>query len=40
MSYTLGSNVFTAAYQRMSGDDPFPYIANSDPYLVNFVQIE
>ncbi|VVN38635.1 OprD family porin [Pseudomonas fluorescens] len=39
VSYTLGSNVFTAAYQRMSGDDPFPYIANSDPYLVNFVQI-
>lgn len=38
-SYTLGSSVFTAAYQRMSGDDPFPYIANSDPYLVNFVQI-
>ncbi|WP_024657997.1 OprD family porin [Pseudomonas syringae USA007] len=38
-SYTLGSNVFSAAYQRMSGDDPFPYIANSDPYLVNFVQI-
>ena len=39
VSYTLGSSVFTAAYQRMSGDDPFPYIANSDPYLVNFVQI-
>lgn len=39
VSYTLGANVFTAAYQRMSGDDPFPYIANSDPYLVNFVQI-
>lgn len=39
VAYTLGSNVFTAAYQRMSGDDPFPYIANSDPYLVNFVQI-
>ncbi|WP_024697648.1 OprD family porin [Pseudomonas avellanae] len=38
-SYTLGSNVFSAAYQRMSGDNPFPYIANSDPYLVNFVQI-
>lgn len=38
-SYTLGSNVFSAAYQRMSGDDPFPYIANTDPYLVNFVQI-
>ncbi|KKA05082.1 porin [Pseudomonas ogarae] len=39
VSYTLGANVFTAAYQHMSGDDPFPYIANSDPYLVNFVQI-
>lgn len=39
VAYTLGSNVFTAGYQRMSGDDPFPYIANSDPYLVNFVQI-
>jgi hypothetical protein len=39
VAYTLGSHVFTAAYQRMSGDDPFPYIANSDPYLVNFVQI-
>lgn len=39
VAYTLGSNVLTAAYQRMSGDDPFPYIANSDPYLVNFVQI-
>ncbi|WP_146050836.1 OprD family outer membrane porin, partial [Pseudomonas syringae] len=38
-SYTLGSSVFMAAYQRMSGDDPFPYIAYSDPYLVNFVQI-
>jgi len=39
VAYTLGGSVFTAAYQRMSGDDPFPYIANSDPYLVNFVQI-
>jgi len=39
VSYTLGGNVFGAAYQQMNGDDPFPYIANSDPYLVNFVQI-
>lgn len=39
VAYTLGASVFTAAYQQMSGDDPFPYIANSDPYLVNFVQI-
>ncbi|BAP42977.1 OprD family porin [Pseudomonas sp. 21LCFQ02] len=39
VAYTVGSHVLTAGYQRMSGDDPFPYIANSDPYLVNFVQI-
>ncbi|ENY78118.1 protein OpdO [Pseudomonas putida TRO1] len=39
VAYTLGGHMVTAAYQRMSGDDPFPYIANSDPYLVNFVQI-
>uniref|UniRef100_UPI00352B269D OprD family outer membrane porin n=1 Tax=Salmonella sp. E393-2 TaxID=3240324 RepID=UPI00352B269D len=23
----------------ISGDDPYPYIAGSDPYLVNFIQI-
>ncbi len=39
VAYTLGSHTFSAAYQRMSGADPFPYIANSDPFLVNFVQI-
>ena len=38
-TYTLGGHSFGAGYQRMSGDDPFPYIASSDPYLVNFVQI-
>ncbi|SDH19609.1 outer membrane porin, OprD family [Pseudomonas benzenivorans] len=38
-SYALGGHAFGAGYQRMSGDDPFPYIASSDPFLVNFVQI-
>ena len=38
-TYTLGGHAFGAGYQRMSGDDPFPYIASSDPFLVNFVQI-
>ena len=38
-TYSLGGHAFGAGYQRMSGDDPFPYIANSDPFLVNFVQI-
>lgn len=38
-TYTLGGHAIGAGYQRMSGDDPFPYIASSDPFLVNFVQI-
>jgi hypothetical protein len=38
-TYSLGGHAFAAAYQRMSGDDPFPYIASSDPFLVNFIQI-
>lgn len=38
-TYGLHGHAFAAGYQRMSGDDPFPYIAGSDPYLVNFVQI-
>lgn len=39
LTYKIGGHAIGGAYQRMSGDDPFPYIANSDPYLVNFVQI-
>ena len=38
-TYTLGGHAVGAGYQRMGGDDPFPYIASSDPFLVNFVQI-
>lgn len=38
-TYRLNAHAFGAGYQRMSGDDPFPYIAGSDPYLVNFIQI-
>ena len=38
-SYSLGGHALGLGYQRMSGDDPFPYISRSDPYLVNFVQI-
>jgi len=38
-TYKLGGHSVGAGYQRMSGSDPFPYIANSDPYLVNFVTI-
>ncbi|KJH86065.1 porin [Pseudomonas fluorescens] len=38
-TYSLAGHAFGLGYQRMSGDDPFPYISRSDPYLVNFVQI-
>jgi len=38
-TYKLTGHAFGAGYQRMSGDDPFPYITGSDPYLVNFIQI-
>ncbi|MDH0745448.1 OprD family porin [Pseudomonas sp. GD03842] len=38
-TYRLTAHAFGVGYQRMNGDDPFPYIAGSDPYLVNFIQI-
>ncbi|MFZ4967535.1 OprD family porin [Pseudomonas gingeri] len=38
-TYSLKGHALGVGYQRMSGDDPFPYIGHSDPYLVNFVQI-
>ncbi|MDE1163982.1 MAG: OprD family porin [Pseudomonas sp.] len=39
LSYSLSGHKFSAAYQHMSGDTAFPYVDGSDPYLVNFVQI-
>jgi hypothetical protein len=39
VSYALSGHKFSAAYQHMSGDSAFPYVDGSDPYLVNFVQI-
>jgi hypothetical protein len=39
VTYRLKAHAFGVGYQRMTGDDPFPYIAGSDPYLVNFIQI-
>ncbi|ORB30952.1 OprD family outer membrane porin, partial [Mycobacterium paraseoulense] len=37
--YSLGNHAFGAAWQRMNGDDAFPYLKGSNPYLVNFVQV-
>lgn len=39
VSYALSGHKFSAGYQNMSGDSAFPYVDGSDPYLVNFVQI-
>ncbi|WP_349972523.1 OprD family porin [Pseudomonas caspiana] len=38
-TYKLKAHAFGIGYQRMSGDDPFPYISGSDPFLVNFIQV-
>ena len=39
IGYGLNGHKLSAAYQHMSGDTAFPYVDGSDPYLVNFVQI-
>ncbi|SEM37970.1 outer membrane porin, OprD family [Pseudomonas sp. ok272] len=39
VSYGLSGHKLTAGYQHMSGDSAFPYVDGSDPFLVNFVQI-
>ncbi|SED10851.1 outer membrane porin, OprD family [Pseudomonas saponiphila] len=39
LSYALSGHKLSAGYQHMSGDSAFPYVDGSDPYLVNFVQI-
>ncbi|RMP68747.1 hypothetical protein ALQ18_02656 [Pseudomonas marginalis pv. marginalis] len=38
-SYALNGHKLSAGYQRMFGESAFPYVDGSDPYLVNFVQI-
>ncbi|WP_409301792.1 OprD family porin [Pseudomonas sp. KCJK8993] len=39
VSYALDGHKLSAGYQHLSGDSAFPYADGSDPYLVNFVQI-
>ncbi|RMH84250.1 OprD family porin [Pseudomonas sp. AOB-7] len=39
LSYGIGSHKFGLGFQDMSGDTGYAYIDGSDPYLVNFVQI-
>ncbi|WP_172152513.1 MULTISPECIES: OprD family porin [Pseudomonas] len=39
LSYAHSGHKVSLAYQKMSGDTGYAYIDGSDPYLVNFVQI-
>ncbi|MDH4609769.1 OprD family porin [Pseudomonas sp. BN102] len=39
LSYGQGSHKVGLGYQRMSGDTGYAYIDGSDPFLINFVQI-
>jgi len=39
LGYGLGGHKFSLGYQQMSGDTGYAYIDGSDPFLVNFVQI-
>lgn len=39
LTYGAGAHSFGLGYQQMQGDSAFPYITDSDPYLVNYVQI-
>lgn len=39
LGYGLGAHKISLGYQQMSGDTGYAYIDGSDPFLVNFVQI-
>ncbi|WP_181298733.1 OprD family porin [Pseudomonas sp. Q2-TVG4-2] len=39
-TYSLGGHAFGAAYQDMSGNTGYPYIAGGDAFLVNYVMID
>lgn len=39
VSYKLGHSNFALGYQKMSGDTGYAYIAETDPFLVNYVQV-
>ncbi|ALI04333.1 outer membrane porin, OprD family [Pseudomonas sp. FW306-02-F02-AA] len=39
LGYTLGGHTLSAGWQRMIGDNSMPYLDGSNPYLVNYVQV-
>ena len=40
LTYSLGYNSFGLGYQKMSGDTGYAYLAVTDPYLVNYIQVQ
>jgi hypothetical protein len=39
LSYAHSGHTFSAGWQRMNGDNSMPYLDGSNPYLVNYVQV-
>lgn len=39
LGYSLGGHKFSAGWQRMYGDSAMPYLDGSNPYLVNYAQV-
>jgi hypothetical protein len=39
LSAATGPHTFRVGYQDSDGDTAFPYLAETDPYIVNYVQI-
>jgi len=39
LSYGISVHTFSAGWQRMNGDNSMPYLDGSNPYLVNYVQV-
>ncbi|WP_347906029.1 OprD family porin [Pseudomonas purpurea] len=39
LAYAISGHTFSAGWQRMTGDNSMPYLDGSNPYLVNYVQV-
>ncbi|MCF4996754.1 outer membrane porin, OprD family [Pseudomonas syringae] len=39
LSYGISGHTFSAGWQRMNGDNSMPYLDGTNPYLVNYVQV-
>jgi len=39
LSYGISGHTFSTGWQRMNGDNSMPYLDGSNPYLVNYVQV-